>query len=341
MSNLDKYWGRIVFFISIGVIGNIYFSWQATDTATLRELQNLSPIYLALAFGLLILMWIFNATRLYIWGRFLEVNAPFWRLFRISIATDLGSAVTPTLVGGAPIKVGMLTQTGFRLGVATTLIALNGVEDICFFILIIPISLTLTDSWNSPILLDLYAGLERSLPKVAVILMITIVTLLGVRFLLQRFSFPFFKNKKFTFLQKVRTKLGQIKTDFTAVFKLIGERGRLAFALSVLATCGQWLSRFVILVVLVLALDIHEHLLELFTLQWMVYLSMSLVPTPGATGGAEVIFYYVFKNFLPEQLLGIIVASWRFLTYYLMMVLALLLLQILGKSSDEDGLEVV
>ncbi|MFK7935842.1 MAG: YbhN family protein [Saprospiraceae bacterium] len=333
MNKLDQYWGRIVFFISIGVIGNIYFSWQATDTDTLRELQNFSPIYLVLALGLLLLMWIFNATRLYIWGRFLKINAPFWSLFRISVATDLGSSITPTVVGGAPIKVGMLTQTGFRLGVATTMIALNGVEDVCFFLLIIPISLTLTDSWNSPILQDLYNGLQQHLPTVAIYLLVGVIAVIFIRFLFQRFSFPFFKNRKFNFLQNIRSKVSQVTEDFKAVFKLIGQRGRLTFALSVLATCGQWLSRFAILVVLVLALDIHENLLELFTLQWMVYLSMSLVPTPGATGGAEVIFYYVFKDLLPASLIGIIVASWRFLTYYFMMLLALLLLQMLGKSS--------
>lgn len=332
-SRLDKYFGRIVFFISIGVIGNIFFSWKATDTETLLGLQNFSPYWLAVAVGLLILMWIFNATRLYIWSRFLEVNAPFINLFRISVATDLGAAITPTVVGGAPIKVGMLTQTGFRLGVATTLIALSGVEDICFFLLIIPISLTLTDSWNSPILVESFAGIQQNMPKVMLIITTILLFTYFFRWLIRRNTFPFLQKLNVPIWQKLKTKLSQIKTDFKAVFQLIRTHGRIAFVLSVLATAGQWLSRFAILVALVLALDIQENLLELFTLQWMVFLSMSFVPTPGATGGAEVIFYYVFKNLLPAGLIGIIVASWRFLTYYFMMLLALLLLQLLKPFS--------
>lgn len=328
-SRLDKYFGRIVFFITIGVIGNIYFSWKATDTDTLLSLKNFSPYWLAVALGLLILMWIFNATRLYIWSRFLDVNAPFINLFRISIATDLGAAITPTVVGGAPIKVGMLTQTGFRVGVATTLIVLGGVEDIVFFLMIIPISLTLTNSWDSPILSDLYGGIQQNLPKTGIILLIILLSIGLIRFLIRRNAFPFLSKLNIPIWQKISAKLSQIKADFKAVFKLIRTRGRIAFLLSVLATAGQWLSRFAILVALVLALDIHDNLLKLFSLQWMVYLSMSLVPTPGATGGAEVIFYYVFKNMLPAGLIGIIVASWRFLTYYFMMLLALLLLQLL------------
>lgn len=338
MSKLDQYWGRIVFFVTLGVMINIVISWQATDFNTLRQLQNFSPFYLVLALVLLIVMWIFNATRLYIWSKFLAINAPFKNLFRISVATDLGASITPTVVGGAPIKIGMLTQTGFSLGTATTLIALNGIEDVCFFILIIPISLALTDSWSSPLVMDLFGGIQQNLPKIGIILLAAILLIALLRLLLRRFSF--FTNSGNSFFKKVSTKWQQAKTDFTTVFKLIGERGRLTFLLSVLATCGQWLSRFAILVVLVLALDIQENLLELFTLQWMVYLSMSLVPTPGATGGAEVIFYYVFKDMLPAGLIGIIVASWRFLTYYFMMLLALLLLQLLNPKRKND-LEVV
>ncbi|MEL7020691.1 MAG: lysylphosphatidylglycerol synthase transmembrane domain-containing protein, partial [Bacteroidota bacterium] len=319
----------------IGVIGNIYFSWQSTDTETLYTLQDRSPIYLVFALLLLLLMWIFNATRLYIWGRFLDVNPPFWKLFRISVATDLGSAVTPTLVGGAPIKVGMLTQTGFRLGVATTLIALNGIEDICFFVLIIPISLTLTDSWNSPVLLELYNSVQQYLPRIATYVVVSLIVLLLLNAMLRHFSS--FRLPKWHLGQRISDKLQQIRKDFGAVFKLIGERGWWVFALSVLATCGQWLSRFAILITVVLALDINEHLLELFSLQWMVYLSMSFVPTPGATGGAEVIFYYVFQSLLPEQWIGVVVASWRFLTYYLMMLMALLLLQFLGKRQQNKN----
>lgn len=324
----DKLLGRIVFFISIGVLGNLYFSWQATDTETLKGLTQFSPWWLAFALGLLILMWIFNATRLYIWSKFLEVNAPFINLFRISMATDLGAAVTPTIIGGAPIKVGMMTQTGFRVGVATTLVALSGVEDICFFLIIIPVSLTLTNRWESPIVINAWQHLQQNLPTLLLILGGIILFTFALRWLTQRDFFPFLKKIKIPFWKIVRYKLAQIKADFKAVFKLIRTRGRIAFALSVLATAGQWLSRFGVLVALVLALNIQDNLLELFTLQWMVFLSMSFIPTPGATGGAEVIFYYVFKSMLPAGLIGIIVASWRFLTYYFMMLLALLLLQI-------------
>ena len=42
-------------------------------------------------------------------------------------------------------------------------------------------------------------------------------------------------------------------------------------------------------------------------------------------------FYYLFGNLLPGDALAIVIAAWRFLTYYLIMLVAILVILLLGR----------
>ena len=92
----------------------------------------------------------------------------------------------------------------------------------------------------------------------------------------------------------------------------------------------EWTCRFVIPIVLVMALGIPADPFQLFFLHWLVWLTMLITPTPGATGGAEAVFYFLFLPLIPESLMGILIAGWRFTSYYFMMLVGATLLQLIG-----------
>jgi len=62
-----------------------------------------------------------------------------------------------------------------------------------------------------------------------------------------------------------------------------------------------------------------------FASQWLVFMLMKLVPSPGGTGGAELAFLFFYRTQLPENLLGLLVGAWRVLTFTLPVGLATLL----------------
>jgi uncharacterized membrane protein YbhN (UPF0104 family) len=103
------------------------------------------------------------------------------------------------------------------------------------------------------------------------------------------------------------------------------------FVISFIATCLQWLCRYAILNCLILGLEIQTNHIGLFLRQWFVFAAMVFMPTPGATGGAELTFYYLFENVLPADLIAIVIAAWRFLTYYLIMLVAVLIVLVLTR----------
>lgn len=59
-----------------------------------------------------------------------------------------------------------------------------------------------------------------------------------------------------------------------------------------------------------------------------VLIMTSFVPIPGATGGIEYGFMVMFANFLPATELSVIMISWRFITYYLGMIIGGILFSI-------------
>jgi uncharacterized membrane protein YbhN (UPF0104 family) len=68
-------------------------------------------------------------------------------------------------------------------------------------------------------------------------------------------------------------------------------------------------------------------------LQVFVFALMTLVPTPGAAGGAEVMFSLIYRAFLPAGTIGLVTAGWRFLTFYFLLLLAAALSLLFGIQS--------
>ncbi|MEO1627809.1 MAG: lysylphosphatidylglycerol synthase transmembrane domain-containing protein, partial [Bacteroidota bacterium] len=126
---------------------------------------------------------------------------------------------------------------------------------------------------------------------------------------------------------KWRRKLRRAVLETCVVFRFILRSGGTTFLLSALLNVLQWSSRFGVLLALVAALGVEANFLGLFFLQWMVYIAMTLVPTPGASGGAEAAFYLIYQTLLPSSVIGLASAGWRIITYYFILFLGLVFLQ--------------
>lgn len=57
---------------------------------------------------------------------------------------------------------------------------------------------------------------------------------------------------------------------------------------------------------------------------------MNAVPTPGAIGGAEALFALLYRPFLPAGSIALVMAGWRFFTFYLPAVFGATALSAIG-----------
>lgn len=321
---------RLFVIVSLGIIGNLLFSLYTTDQNTLLQLSSFSVGYLCLAVVFAILPWFGHCIRLLVWSRFLGHRLRFMEVFRMAVATDIGAAITPSAVGGQPIKFGMLVERGLRPSAAGTLIALSAFEDMLFFIIAIPIALLLSNSGENPFLQQIITQFSTHWQTIIALIM-------GIFLCSQLFKWWQKRNHK---APKTKSSVKQqltFKEKFKKTWREMGEhfflirtKGKKQFVISMLALSSQWFCRFSVVVCLVYALGLPINPLDIYLTQWLVVLAMTFTPTPGGSGGAEASFYYVFAHLIPETLLGVIIAGWRFLTYYMIMLLAVAILYVIG-----------
>ncbi len=324
-NQLDIDWNktinRLVLIIGIGILINLAFNYFISGEFQLKELLGFSPFSLFLAFILAVSPWVAHAIEIIIWTDFFKNKVSFKEALRISIATDLGSAITPTMVGGAPIKLGMLMRKGLSSGQSAAMIMFNGIEDLCFFLLMIPISIIFSDRIGVEILNEIVKGLTGKLSTMLIVAA-SFLVICGILFYL---------FKKFSFGDRIRGKIRASLVDFKEAMTLIAKNGKTAFLLATFAICTRWITRFFILISLINGFGVVADLTEVYLSEWLVYMGMTVTPTPGAIGGAEGTFYLVYRPLIPQDVIGPIMFAWRFFNYYLLLILSALFLNLTNK----------
>jgi uncharacterized protein (TIRG00374 family) len=89
---------------------------------------------------------------------------------------------------------------------------------------------------------------------------------------------------------------------------------------------------------LLASLHIPCNPIRIFLYQWTVFVLTLFIPTPGGSGGAEASFYVIYRNAIPDSLLGVVTAAWRFLTYYVQLTAGAVVFSLINlkKTSPEN-----
>ena len=312
---------RLIIIISIGVIVGLVFNYFNSGKFQLQELLRFSPLSLALAFVLAISPWLVHAVEIIIWTRFFKKDIGFKSALRISIATDLGSIITPTMVGGAAIKLTMLVRKDLSKGQAAAMVFLTGLEDMVFFLVVIPLSIIYSDRIGINIINEIIAKLTGMFSNMLIMggILVGIIILVGYLF------------KRYNWGTKIREKIKSTISDFKAAIALTFKNGKTTFLLATLAIGARWIARFFILICLIKGFGVIIDYKEAYLSEWMVYLGMTVTPTPGAIGGAEGTFLLVYNNLIPLESIGTIMFAWRFFNYYLLLMLAILFINLTNR----------
>jgi hypothetical protein len=325
-ARFDRLFNKLFLLIPLGVIGNIVYSVTHSDQAMLVAVARFSPACFGMALLLSVVPWFTGSLRMFIWGRFLGKDVRYRDMLQVALGAELGAAVSPPLLGGGPAKIWLLTRRGFSGGAALSLAALEGFEDAVFFIVMVPVALTVSAAWDQPIVKTTMSGLEQPMfwawAGGAGALLVVCILLLrrGPAGLTARSA-------------RLRALAGHILSayrQFRAIYGLIARNGKTVFLLTMTLTTIQWLCRYSIISLLLLGLGIPPRPLLFMALQVLVFALMTFIPTPGGVGGAEALFTAVYGSFLPHNAIGVVTAGWRFFTFYFLLLLAAALFLVFG-----------
>ncbi|HSJ09827.1 MAG TPA: lysylphosphatidylglycerol synthase transmembrane domain-containing protein, partial [Longimicrobiales bacterium] len=283
--------------LPLGVLGNIAYTLLGTDRAILDSVGTLPKGYLLAALGLTLVPWLTNGLRLLIWTRFLGLGVPIIDVVRMTLVIDLGSAVSPTAIGGEAFKWGLLVRHGVRPGAAAALALLPKLEDSIFFAVALPAAVYLTKAWRLPVI----AASARVISENALLALVAVVVIvLVVRVMMRLMLLGHAGERVRAWVRRawgrLRRRLRRFWREARAVLRVIRRNGKSRLALTVALTSVQWIARYSVISALALFLGVPFDPVLFWLLQYVVFTVMSFIPTPGAAGGAEVAFTAVYAT---------------------------------------------
>ncbi len=309
-------------------------------------------IELVHAFGRMKLSFILLATAA-TFGRFymdilrvqiLSKAAGRWMPFRSSAEFNLGGlflgAITPFQSGGIPLQLYILGRLGLSVGAGGAVIAFRGILTGIVFVLVLPVMILF---FREFLVSSVIQSLTRYLAVLYGVMLFLLLSVLlragGVKKLLLSFD-AFLRRRRL-----VRT--DRFEKFYHALFAQIeefrrcardyfgGKRGLVSAAF--LASCGGVVLSAVIAPAILYGLGQTPSILASFMMAVLLLYVLAFVPTPGASGFAEMGAYSLFLLVADKGSLGFFVLLWRFFTLYLGALLGGLLLLRMLKAGATDS----
>lgn len=293
------------------------YTWEPESLALL---DHFDYRYLALAAALLVASWLVDGLRITLMARAGGYPIAYSQGLRTILVGHFVAAITPFVAGGGPLQAYSLHRSGMSLAASTALVLGQG---IIAQALLVVVSFGVALWPDSPL-----AAADGPLSTLRWLLLAYSVGLslfflliwhaeAGGRKLINRWAGLL---KRLGFRQQrvddISNAVLSFLTELNHSFRELSARRPMVMVYAVIFYGFYFALFFAVAVPLAAglgsSLSYGEHLIR----QIPVYLLVSLLPTPGGSGGMEAGMALAYADDLPDYALGPFVVGWRALTYY-------------------------
>lgn len=289
-------------------------------------LKTLNKWWLLVSFLLMVSYWFFKAIALNKIVKKFKENFKFKKAFKLILEINFFNAITPFSSGGQPFEIYSLRKQKIKMADCTTIVIQQFVVYQIALVLLGIIAIVSNHIFH--IFPD--NGLLKNLVTIGFILN-TLVTIVLFLLAFTKKTNKFIINKVINLLHKL--KIVKNKEKQTEKFnKYINELydGTKLLLKNKLSFLGMIFINFVglicfYLVPLTILYSTGDYTsfngLKSIIASAYVMLIGSFVPIPGGTGGLEFGFIKFYGNFIKGSILTAIMITWRFITYYIPMII--------------------
>lgn len=308
-----------------------------------RIFINIQPQFLLYVLLIMLANWFIGGLRLKILIKTIGNNISLKDSIMVYLAGAFVSNVTPFASGGGPFQIYFLHKKGINVGQSSTAIVIQFVLRLFFFGLMTPIFLIFFNWAISPGVIPVFLfylafgfGMVFSFGIIILILVPQIMDkLINLVFNIKKVK-KFFRNngRAKRWLVKARTELREFRYSLEVLSQYWGR-----LFLVGLTTVVFWSLMFMVIPVLLKGFGVKPHFFRAYIMQTIFYLILPYMPSPGASGVAEIGFASLFVSFIPEDLIGLATFGWRLATFYLVLLVGgvIALHEISKNGSCDDG----
>jgi len=238
---------------------------------------------------------------------------------------EFASAVSPTSIGGSGVALFLLAQEKLSTAKTVSVVLYSMVIDTIFFVVSLPLLYLIL----GPIMIR--PGME-SLSDLdgfgyTFLGVILFMTSYGAVFYYGLFVNPTAIKRlllfisRFTLLKRFKKDLRQTAMDVVQTSKEMQKKDWVFHAKAMIATTGAWVTRFLAINCIIIAListtplDFYNQFLIMARAETM-HVTTSFSPTPGGAGIAEYLFGGYFTDYISEGIASLVALVWRIITYY-------------------------
>lgn len=297
------------------------------------KIVNVHIGFLLLAIVMILVYWILRSYALHIFTKKLDKDNKYKNSFQLVLRTQFFNAITPFATGGQPYQVYYLVQQGLSVSKSTNVIIQNF---IVYQIALVSLGI-LAVLYNFSFNLFSKNDLLQKLVMIGFIANTLVIIILFI------VSFSKKLNKKLinigisilTKLRLVKDKEKKLKEWDAYINKFHGGAKRLLadkwdFIKTILCNMLALCCLYSIPVILLYSMGdfTSYNVITAIVTSAYVMLIGSFVPIPGASGGLEYGFLEFYGNFIGGSTLRAIMLLWRFVTYYLGLIMGSIALNI-------------
>ncbi|MEW5804593.1 MAG: flippase-like domain-containing protein [bacterium] len=312
--------------IIICIIGIIAF--LTTGPKTWQAISQMKLKYMIFAFILGVLTISLDGMILKILSLAAGIKVTFSYCLKTILFYLFLSSITPTISGGEPLMIYMLTQKDVPLGKATSIILIRGLLILSIIALAAPVIVYFHGEIVQNILL-------KNLFRYIAILLFFVLFFLAYAFfnpikseeIIHKICSWIERCKILAgYSEKLEKRLKIWIDDFSNCLKEFFKYKKKILLGTVILTTISLGTSYLIAYTVLEGLNYHLPVLQVVMVQFILYFLLYFTPTPGGTGVAEGGCYLIFSCSVPNHLLGIFIILWRFFTIYIWVVLGGLLI---------------
>jgi hypothetical protein len=336
MKKQFKIINTLVIFFILALI--LYFSLKDNFVEIIKLIKNISPLTIIIAILFVCLYRLLSGISTYLLVRNTEEKLTLLRAFQISFIILFFHGITPFASGGQPMEVYYLHREKISIEKATNVVLQNF---IMYQTALILVGL-LTISCNHFMHLFPFNSLMRRLVVLGFLInfavwLITFLLAFGKKSstrvieLLIKFlnKIKIIKN-----IDKYLRKLEDFSNKFYDSAITLRKNKKLLFKV-ILVNVLSLLASYSIPYILAVGLGVDNITIwESIVATSYVMTIGSFVPIPGGTGGIEYGFMYFFKYLLKGNKLSALMLIWRFITYYIGIIIGAIVLIFYRKKSN-------
>jgi hypothetical protein len=327
----------IVIFIVLGLV--LYFSLKDNFGEIIKLISSINPIWIILAIMGVCLYRFFSGLSTYLLVRNTGYKISLYKVFQISFIILFFHGITPFATGGQPMEVYYLHREKVPVEKATNIVLQNFIMYQTALILVGLVTI----SCNHFMHLFPFNSLMRKLVVLGFLInfaiwLVTFLLAFGKRSSTKVVEWLIRFLHKIKIIKNIDKYLGKLE-EFSDKFydsAVALRKNKKLLVEAVLVNVVSLLVNYSIPFVLAIGLGVKGiNIWEVIVATSYTMIIGSFVPIPGGTGGVEYGFMYFFKYLLKGSILSALMLIWRFITYYIGIVIGAGVLMFYRRKSND------